>query len=53
MGGIGAEVGASAVWHWGTLQGVEKCAQTRTVLTVYVVQWGVKLISGRRLVLHK
>ena len=38
MWGIGAEVGASAVWRWGMLQGVEKCAWTRTVLTVYVVQ---------------
>ena len=53
MGGIGGEVGASAVKHRGTLQGVEKCARTRTVLTVYVVQMGVRLISSRRLVLHK
>ena len=33
MGGIGEEVGASAVWQCGTLQGDEKCAWTRTVLT--------------------
>src|SRR3712207_8518927 len=32
-GGIGGEVGTSAVWHWGMLQGVEKCARTRTMLT--------------------
>ena len=28
MGGIGAEVGASAVWRWGMLQGIEKCADS-------------------------
>ena len=44
-GGIGGEVGASAVRHLGMLQGVEKCARTRTVLMVCVVLWGVRLIS--------
>ena len=51
--GIGAEVGASVVWQWSMLQGVEKCAWTRTVLTEYVVQRGVRLISSRKLVFHK
>ena len=49
MGAIGGEVGASTVWHQGTLQGVEKFAWTRTVLTVCVFLCGVRLISGRRL----
>ena len=53
MGGIGGEVGASVVWRQGTLQGVEKFEQTRTVLKVCVVLWGVRLISGTRPVLHK
>ena len=53
MGGIGGEVGASAVRCWGMLQEVEKCVQTRTVLMVYVVLCGVKLISSKRPVLHK
>ena len=53
FGGIGGEVGASAVWHQGMLQGGGKCGRTRTVLTVCVVLWGVRLISGRRPVLHK
>ena len=53
VGGIGGEVGASAVQHLSMLQGVEKCAWTRTVLTVCVVVWGVRLISSRRPVLHK
>ena len=34
MEGIGGGVGASAVRCQGTLQGVEKCAWARTVLTV-------------------
>ena len=31
------------------LEGIGKCAWTRTVLTVFVVLWGVRLISCRNL----